>query len=192
MRQMKMFHDIAHSAMPPAVYLARMMRMTYATPLMSQLFNLWQACLMMSLSTRPTNILSYQIHQQYSIHTIFQLFVESSITISVPRELIEVPHKNFIVQPSLLFHSPRQLMLKRMLCFMIFLFCFIFSISRALYVSFCFQILNNKLVVHVLEKRIMLCFIMFFPVFNLVLMCLTCFFLIYIIIILSDIIMSFL
>src|SRR6266511_6045673 len=44
-QQMKMFHSIAHSAMPPAVHLARITQTTYMTPLMSQLFNSWQACL---------------------------------------------------------------------------------------------------------------------------------------------------
>src|SRR6266545_4363178 len=121
-QQMKMFHSIARLATPPAIHLARTTRMTYMTPLTSQLFDLWQACLTMSLSTRPTNILSYQIHQQYLTHTIFQLFVESSITVSIPRELVEVLYENFIVQPSWLFCCFHQLMLKHMFCFMISLF----------------------------------------------------------------------
>src|SRR6266508_1875249 len=99
-QQMKKFHSMTHTAILPAVHLARMTQTTYATPLTSQLFDLWQACLMTSLSTRPSNILSYQIHQQYPTHTILQLFIESSLTISVPKELVEVPHENFIVQPS--------------------------------------------------------------------------------------------
>src|SRR6266508_5796854 len=89
-QQMKKFHSMTHTAMLPAVHLARMTQMTYATPLTSQLFDLWQACLTTSLSTRPTNILSYQIHQQYSTHTILQLFVESSLAVSVPKKLVKV------------------------------------------------------------------------------------------------------
>ena len=136
--------------------------MTHTTPLMSQLFNLWQACLTTSLSTRPTNILSYQIHQQFSTHTILQLFVESSLTISIPRELVEVPQENFIVQPSWLFRHRYQLMLKHMFLYMNYLFCFIFSLSRALYVSFKVQIFRDELVVRILEKGIMLHFVCLF------------------------------
>jgi len=55
-----------------------------------------------------------------------------------------------------LFRHPLQLMLKHMFCFMIFLFRYLFLVSHVLYVSFCFQIMNDELVVHVLEKRIML------------------------------------
>src|SRR6266540_5030384 len=87
-QQMKKFHNMTCTATLPAVHLARMMQMTYTTPLMSQLFDLWQACLTTSLSTRPTNILSYQIHEQFSTHTIFQLFIKSSLLISIPRELV--------------------------------------------------------------------------------------------------------
>ncbi len=96
-----------------------------ATPLTSQPFNLWQACLTTSLSMRPTNILSYQIHQQYLTHTIFQLFIKSSITVSVPRELVEVPHENFIVQPSWLFRHPISLCWN--ICFVLWFFFFVIS-----------------------------------------------------------------
>ena len=88
--------------------------------------------------------------------------------------------------------TSRQLMLKHMFCFMIFLFHYLFSVSCALYVSFCFQILNNELVVHILEKRIMLHFVIFIPVCCLALMRLACFLLIYIINILNDTIIFFL
>ena len=132
------------------------------------------------------------VHQQYSTHTIFQLFVESSITVSVPRELVEVPHENFIVQPLWLFHCPHQLMLQHMFCFMIFLCQFFFSLSCALYVSFLFQLLNDELVVRTLEKRVMLHFVMFIPVCSLALTHLTCFLVIYVTNYLSDVIMSLL
>src|SRR6266545_1200396 len=154
-QQMKKFHSMTCTTTLPAVHLARMMQMTYVTPLMSQLFDLWQACLTTSLSTRPTNILSYQIHQQFPTHTILQLFIESSLTVSVPRELVEVPCENFIVQPSWLFCCSYQLILKHMFSFMKFLFCYLFLLSRALYRSLLFQIRNDELVVHILEKVIM-------------------------------------
>ncbi len=189
---MKKFHSMTRSAMLPAIHLARTMQTTYATPLTSQLFDLWQACLTTSLLTRPTNILSYQIHQQYPIHTILQLFVEISLTVSVPKEIVEVPHENFIVQPLWLFHRSHQLMLKHMFSFMKFLFCYLFSLSRALYTSLLFQIQNDKLVVRILEKGIMLCFVMFIPICSLVLMRLTCFLVIYITNYLCDMIISFL
>src|SRR6266511_257467 len=130
-QQMKKFHSMTRTTILPAVHLARTMQTTYVTPLTSQLFDLWQACLTTSLSTRPTNILSYQIHQQSSTYIILQLFVESSLTVSVPRELVEVPHENFIVQPLWLFHHSHQLMLKCMFSFMKFLFRYIFSLSHA-------------------------------------------------------------
>src|SRR6266545_997271 len=156
---------------------------------MSQLFDLWQACLMMSLLTQPTNILSYQIHQQYSTHTIFQLFIKSSLTISVPRELVEVPYENFIVQPSWLFRHSYQLTLKHMFSFMKFLFRYLFSLSCALYASLLFQIRYDELVVCILEKGIMLCFVIFIPVCSLALRCLTCFLVLYVTNYLSDMIM---
>src|SRR6266498_4853267 len=189
---MKKFYSMTRNAMLPAIHLARMIQMTYATPLMSQLFNLWQACLMMSLSMRPTNILSYQIHQQFSTHTILQLFVESSLTDSVPRELVEVPHENFIVQPSWLFRHSYQLTLKHMFSFMKFLFCYLFLLSRALYRSLLFQIRNDELVVHVLKKGIILHFLMFIPVCSLTFTQLTCFLVIYVTNYLSDVLMSLL
>ncbi len=138
-QQMK-FHSMTRTATLPAVHLDRMTQTTYTTPLMSQLFNLWQACLTTSLSMRPTNILSYQIHQQFPTHTILQLFVESSLTISIPRELVEVPHENFIVQPLWLFCCSCQLTLKHMFSFMKFLSRYLFLLSRALYASLLFQI----------------------------------------------------
>ncbi len=68
------------------------------------------------------------------------LCVESSLTISIPKELVEVPHESFIVQPSWLFRCSYQLMLKHMFSFMKFLFCYNFSLSHALYASLLFQI----------------------------------------------------
>ncbi len=144
-QQMKKFHSMTRTTKLPAIHLARMTQTTYTTPLTSQLFDLWQACLTTSLSMQPTNILSYQIHQQFSTHTILQLFVKSSLTTSVPRELVEVPHENFIVQPSWLFRHSYQLTLKHMFSFMKFLFCYIFSLFRALYASLLFQIRSDKL-----------------------------------------------
>src|SRR6266511_2278540 len=129
-QQMKRFHSMTRIDMLPAVHLARMMRTSSMIPLTTQLFNLWETCLTINLMDRPSNILSYQIHQQYSTHSIFQLFIESSLTVNVPRELLEVPQENFIVQPSWLFHRCYQLMLKHMFLYMKYLFCFIFSLSR--------------------------------------------------------------
>src|SRR6266498_365541 len=141
-QQMKKFHSMTCTATLPAIHLARTMQMTHTTPLMSQLFNLWQAYLTTSLSTRQTNILSYQVHQQFSTHTILQLFIESLLTVSIPRELVEVPHENIIVQPSWLFCHSYQLTLKHIFSFMKFLFCYLFLLSRALYRSLLFQIRN--------------------------------------------------
>ena len=109
----------------------------------------------------------------------------------MPRELVDVPHENFIVQPSWLFRRRYQLTLKHMFLYMKYLFRFIFSLSRALYASFKVQIFRDELVVRILEKGIMLHFVIFIPVCCLMLMCLTCFLLIYVINILSDIIMSY-
>src|SRR6266545_2969952 len=120
-QQMKKFHSMTCTTTLPVVHLTRTTQTTYTTPLTSQLFDLWQACLTTSLSMQPTNILSYQIHQQFPIHTILQLFVESSLTVSIPKELVEVPHENFIVQPSWLFCCSYQLILKHMFSFMKFL-----------------------------------------------------------------------
>ncbi len=144
--------------------------MTSAIPLITQLFDLWQECLTTNLSDRPTNILSYEIHQQYSTHTIFQLYVESSLTVNMPRELVEVPHENFIVQPTWLFCRQYQLTLKHMFLYMQYLFCFISSLSRALYASFKSQIFRDELVVRILEKRIMLHFVLFVPIVSLVIL----------------------
>ena len=108
-QQMKRFHSTTCIYMLPAVLLARTMWTTSTIPLITQLFDLWQECLTTNLSDRPTNILSYKIHQQFTTHTIFQLYVESSLTVNVPRELVEVPHENFIVQPSWLFRCQYQL-----------------------------------------------------------------------------------
>ena len=141
---------------------------------------------------RPTNILSYQIHQQYLTHTIFQLFVESSITVSVPRELVEVLHENFIVQPLWLFCCFHQLMLKHMFCFMISLFRYLFSLSRALYASFKVQIFRDELVVRILEKGIMLRFVLFIPIVSLVTLRVMCFICIYITNYLGDVLCTML
>src|SRR6266498_2728723 len=84
-QQMKKFHSIIHIDMLPAVHLTRMTRMTSVIPLITQLFDLWQECLTTNLSDRPTNILSYEIHQQFTTHTIFQLYIESSLTVNMPR-----------------------------------------------------------------------------------------------------------
>src|SRR6266545_1850467 len=156
---MKRFHSITCINMLPAVCLARTMRTTSAIPLITQLFDLWQECLTTNLTDRPSNILSYEIHQQFTTHTIFQLYIKSSLTVNVPRELVEVPHENFIVQPSWFFRRQYQLMLKHMFLYMQYLFCFIFSLSHAIYSSFKSQIFRDKLVVHILEKRIMLRFV---------------------------------
>src|SRR6266511_1573065 len=174
--------------MLPAVHLARTMWMTSAIPLITQLFDLWQECLTTNLTDRPTNILSYEIHQQFTTHTIFQLYVESSLIINVPRELVEVPHANFIVQPSWLFHCRYQLTLKHMFLYMQYLFHFIFSLSCALYASFKSQIFHDELVVRILEKRIMLGFVLFIPVVCLVMLRVICFFIIYITNYLCDVI----
>src|SRR6266540_3727009 len=122
-QQMKRFHSTTRIDMLPAVHLARTTWTSSAIPLITQLFDLWQECLTTNLMDRPSNILSYQIHQQYSTHTIFQLFIESSLTVNVPRELVEVPKENFIVQSSWLFHLRYQLVLKHM-----FLICDIFFV----------------------------------------------------------------
>src|SRR6266545_5162781 len=120
-QQMKRFHSMTRIDTLPAVHLARTTRMSSTIPLTIQLFNLWETCLTMNLMDRPSNILSYQIHQQYSTHSIFQLFIESSLTINMPRELVEVPQENFIVQPSWLFHCRYQLTLKYMCLYMQYL-----------------------------------------------------------------------
>ena len=133
---MKRFHSTTRIDTLLAIHLARMTWTTSAIPLITQLFDLWETCLTTNLTNRPSNILSYQIHQQYSTHTIFQLYVESSLTVNMPRELVEVPHENFIVQPSWLFRHQYQLMLKHMFSYMKYFFHFIFSLSRALYASF--------------------------------------------------------
>jgi len=88
----------------------------------------------------------------------------------MPRELVEVPHENFIVQPSWLFCRQYQLTLKHMFLYMQYLFCFISSLSRALYASFKSQIFRDELVVRILEKRIMLHFVLFVPIVSLVML----------------------
>ncbi len=173
--------------MLPAVHLAKTMWMSSAIPLITQLFDLWETCLTTNLTNRPSNILSYQIHQQYSTHTIFQLFVESSLTVNVPRELVEVPQENFIVQPSWLFRCHYQLTLKRMFLYMQYLFHFVFSLSRALYASFKVQIFHDELVVRILEKGIMLRFVLFIPIVSLVTLRVICFLCIYVTNYLGDI-----
>src|SRR6266511_5252196 len=137
-QQMKRFHNTTCIDTLPAVHLARTTRTSSAIPLITQLFDLWQECLTTNLMDRPSNILSYQIHQQYLTHTIFQLFVKSLLTVNVPRELVEVPQENFIVQPSWLFRRCYQLMLKHMFLYMNYLFCFIFFLSLALCLFFIF------------------------------------------------------
>src|SRR6266511_3223270 len=179
-QQMKRFHSMTRIDTLPAVHLARTTRMSSTIPLTIQLFNLWETCLTMNLMDRPSNILSYQIHQQYSTHTIFQLFVESSLTVNVPRELVEVPHENFIVQPSWLFRRRYQLMLKHMFLYMKYLFHFIFSLSCALYASFKVQIFHDELVVRIFEKGIMLRFVLFVPIVSLVTLQVMCFLCIYV------------
>src|SRR6266511_938926 len=169
-QQMKRFHNTTCIDTLPAVHLARTTRTSSAIPLITQLFDLWQTCLTTNLMDRPSNILSYQIHQQYSTHSIFQLFVESSLTVNVPQELVDVPHEKFIVQPSWLFRRRYQLTLKRMCLYMNYLFCFIFSLSCALYASFKVQIFRDELVVRILEKGIMLHFVLFVPVVSLVIL----------------------
>src|SRR6266540_7439274 len=179
-QQLKRFHSMTRIDMLQAVHLARTTRTSSVIPLMLQLFDLWETCLTMNLIDRPTNILSYQIHQHSLTYTTFQLFVESSLTINVPWDLVDVPHKNFIVQPLWLFRRQYQLMLKHMFCYMNYLFRFVFSILRVSYASIKVQILHDELVVRVLEKRIMLRFVLFMPVFCLVTLRLTCFFVIYV------------
>ncbi len=186
-QQMKRFHSITHIDTLPAVHLARTTQTSSAIPLITQLFDLWETCLTMNLMDRPSNILSYQIHQQYSTHSIFQLFVESSLTVNVPQELVDVPHENFIVQPSWLFRRRYQLTLKRMFLYMQYLFRFIFSLSHALYASFKVQIFHDKLVVRILEKGIMLCFVLFVPVVSLMTLRVICFLCIYVTNYLGDI-----
>jgi len=124
--------------------------------------------------------LSYEIHQQYTTHTIFQLYVESSLTVSVPRELVEVPQENFIVQPSWLFCHPYQLTLKHMFLYVNYLFCLIFSILCAFYAFSKSQIVHDELVVRILEKRIMLHFVLFVPIVSLVMLRVICFYTIYV------------
>ncbi len=179
-RQLRKFHSTTRIDMLPAVHLARTTRTSSAIPLTLQLFDLWETCLMMNLIDRPTNILSYQIHQHSSTHTTFQLFVESSLTVNVPWDLANVPHENFIVQPSWLFHHYYQLMLKRMFLYMNYLFCLVFSILRVSYASLKAQILHDELVVRILEKRIMLRFVLLPLILGLVMLQVTCFFVIYI------------
>ncbi len=132
---MKRFHSTIHIDTLPVVHLTRTTWTTSVIPLITQLFNLWQECLTTNLTDRLSKILSYEIHQQYTTHTIFQLYVESSLTISVPRELVEVLHENFIVQPSWLFRRQYQLTLKHMFLYMQYLFRFIFFLSCAFYAS---------------------------------------------------------
>src|SRR6266498_1804040 len=179
-QQLKKFHSTTRIDMLLAIHLARTTRTSSAIPLTLQLFNLWYTCLTMNLIDRPTNILSYQIHQHSSTHTIFQLFIESSLTINVPWDLADVPHENFIVQPSWLFCRQYQLMLKRMFSYMNYLFRLVFSILRVSYASLKAQILHDELVVRILEKGIMLRFVLFMPVLSLVLLRVICFFVIYI------------
>src|SRR6266511_3340738 len=127
LQQMKMFHAINLMITPLAVCRARLTRTNYATPLTSQLFDLWNTCLTLNSSLRPTNILSLGIPQSFTTHTTLQLFVESSITIAVPLGLEDmVPHpQEPLLCLSLLFRSPIQLMLTRMFFFMNFCFSFI-------------------------------------------------------------------
>ncbi len=183
---------MTHINMLSAVHLARMTWTTSAIPLITQLFDLWETCLTTNLMDRPSNILSYQIHQQYSTHTIFQLFVESSLTINVPRELVEVPQENFIVQPSWLFRRRYQLMLKHMFLYINYLFRFIFSLSRAFYASFKVQIFHDKLVVRILKKGIMLHFVLFVSVVSLMILRVICFLCIYITNYLGDVLRAML
>ncbi len=141
-QQMKRFHSTTCINTLPAIHLARTTQTTSTIPLITQLFNLWQECLTMNLSDRPTNILSYKIHQQFTTHTIFQLYVESLLTVNVPRELVEVPHENFIVQPSWLFHCHYQLKPNAETC------VFIYAISFSSYLFYlpcplCFSFISN-------------------------------------------------
>src|SRR6266511_1761033 len=98
-QQMKRFHSTTHIDMLLAVHLARTTQTSSAIPLTTQLFDLWETCLTMNLTDRPSNILSYQIHQQYSTHSIFQLFFNSSLSVNVPRKLVEVLQIKLIVPP---------------------------------------------------------------------------------------------
>jgi len=191
---MKMFHTINLMIMPLAVCRARLTRTNYATPLTSQLFDLWNTCLTLNSSLRPTNILSLGIPQSFTTHTTLQLFVESSITIAVPLGLEDmVPHpQEPLLCLSLLFRSPIQLMLTRMFFFMNFCFSFIFSVSRALYGTIIYQLLNDELVVRLLKTRIMLHFVLFIPVVSLIYLHLQFFLMIYVTNFLCDIIMSIL
>src|SRR6266498_4029876 len=191
-QQMKRFHSTIHIDTLPVVHLTRTTWTTSVIPLITQLFNLWQECLTTNLTDRLSKILSYEIHQQYTTHTIFQLYVESSLTISVPRELVEVLHENFIVQPSWLFRRQYQLTLKHMFLYMQYLFRFIFSLSHALYASLKSQIFRDKLVVRILEKGIMLHFVLFIPIVSLVTLQVTCFFVIYITNYLADVLYAML
>src|SRR6266545_7321828 len=61
-QQMKRFHSTTCIDMLLAIHLARMMRTSSVIPLITQLFDLWETCLTMNLTDRPSNILSYQIH----------------------------------------------------------------------------------------------------------------------------------
>ncbi len=81
-------------------------------------------------------------------------------------------------------------MFLRMFYFLVFVFSFVLSLSRALVALVLFQIRNDKLVVHILEKRIMLRFVLFMPVVTLVSLRLLAFFVIYVTNYLCDIIMS--
>jgi len=100
---------------------------------------------------------------------------------------VDVPHENFIVQPSWLFRRRYQLTLKCMFLYMQYLFRFIFSLSRALYASFKVQIFHDELVVRILEKGIMLRFVLFIPVVSLVTLRVICFLCIYVTNYLGDI-----
>ena len=84
------------------------------------------------------------------------------------------------MQPSWLFRRRYQLTLKRMFLYMQYLFRFIFSLSHALYASFKVQIFCDKLVVRILEKGIMLCFVLFVPIVSLMILRVICFFCIYV------------
>src|SRR6266498_2878346 len=179
-QQLKKFHSTTRINMLLAVHLTRTTRTSSAIPLTLQLFNLWETCLTTNLIDRPTNILSYQIHQHSSTHTTFQLYVESSLTVNVPWDLVDVPHENFIVQPSWLFRRQYQLMLKRMFLYMNYLFRLLFSILHVIYASFKVQILHDELVVRILKKGIMLRFVLFPLVFGLVTLRFICFFVIYV------------
>ena len=67
-----------------------------------------------------------------------------------------------------------------MFLYMNYLFRFIFSLSRALYASFKVQIFRDKQVVRILEKGIMLHFVLFVPIVSLVTLRVICFLCIYV------------